>query len=267
MLQKASNDFVYFTNNIFSLSTKHFIGGEHVDSTCRILSQNKQTMRVSARHHFKSYSLYSYILWKLLFEGASTNIEAHYFSFNEALAGYHISKIKNCISANPFFEDIHDCKPIAESVLKYTWDNKNFFTLTPHGLIQFKRGIHAPYIFVDDPFQDPDNLLNPTMIYKINEVFKSNILDMPSIPDGELHIVGTSQTNEDFFFDKKITKNFAYQFLPAIQTNLKTGKEEALWPEWRTLEKLYEIRIARTIIGSINVLPFIPQKGFLKKIL
>ncbi|KKR62538.1 MAG: hypothetical protein UU03_C0025G0002 [Candidatus Woesebacteria bacterium GW2011_GWA1_40_45] len=56
VLTRASTDFVYFVNNIFSLSSRHFIKGEHIDNTARLLSQNKKTMRVSARNHFKSYS-------------------------------------------------------------------------------------------------------------------------------------------------------------------------------------------------------------------
>jgi len=246
ILQKASNDFVYFVDKIFSLSTKHFIRGDYVNNTCRLLSQNKRTIRVSARHHFKSFSLYAYFMWKLMFEGASTNIESHYLSFNADLAAYHIAKIKNCIRDNPYFEDIIDAKPIAESVLKYTWDRKNYTTLTPHGLIQFKRGIHGDLIFVDDPFQDPENELNPTVIYKINEIFKSNVLDMPKEPDGELHCVGTPQTNGDFFFDENITKRFVVAFRPAISTDLETGEEKALWPEWMSLEELYKKRIERT---------------------
>ena len=245
-LQRASTDFPYFVNNIFSLSEKNFIHGEHVDHTARFLSQGKRTIRVSARHHFKSFSFYAYFMWKLLFEGANDNLEAHYFSFNADLAAYHIAKIKNCITANPYFDDIRDAKPIAESVLKYTWDNKHFTTLVPHGLVQFKRGIHGDLIFVDDPFQDPDNELNPTVIFKINEIFKSNILDMPKEPDGELHVTGTPQTNEDFFFDKNVTKRFAVEVLPAIQIDEKTGEEKALWPEWMNLKELYIKREERT---------------------
>ncbi len=245
-LTLASTDFVYFVNNIFCHSIKNFIKGEYVNVTSRFLSQSKRTMRISARHHFKSFSFYAYFMWKLMFEGANSNIEAHYLSFNADLAAYHIAKIKNCIQDNPYFEDIIDAKPIAESVLKYTWDKKNYTKLTPHGLVQFKRGIHGDIIFVDDPFQDPENELNPTVIYKINEIFKSNVLDMPKEPDGELHITGTPQTNSDFFFDEVITKRFAVSITPAISLDLKTGEEKALWPEWMTLEELYKKREERT---------------------
>ncbi len=241
ILTKASNNFVVFVNEIFSKSEKIFIGGQYVDDTARFLSKNKKTIRISARNHFKSFSLYAYFMWKLLFEGASQNIEAHYLSYNQDLAGYHIKKIKAAIENNPFFKDIIDAKPTAETVLQYTWDKKHYTTLTPHGLIQFKRGIHAELVFVDDPFQDPENELNHTVIRKINEIFKSNILDMPKEPDGELHVVGTAQSDQDFFFDKTITKRFAVRISPAI-----TEKGEALWPEWMNLEELAAKREERT---------------------
>jgi len=246
IVSQASNDFAFFVNNIFCLSVKHFVKGEHVDNTARFLSQSKRTIRVSARHHFKSFSFYAYFMWKLMYEGSVSNIEAHYFSYNSELAGYHINKIKQCIEANPYFADLKDYKPTAETVLKYSWDNKNFTTISPHGLVQFKRGIHGDLIFVDDPFQDPENDLNPLIIYKINEIFKSNILDMPKEPDGELHVCGTPQTNEDFFFDKTVTARFKTSILPAISKDPDTGEERALWPEWMSLEELYKKREERT---------------------
>ncbi len=246
ILTKSSNDFVYFVNNVFCHSVKHFIRGEYVNNTARFLSQSKRTIRVSARHHFKSFSFYALFMWKLMFEGANSSIESHYFSYNSDLAGYHINKIKQCIEANPYYEEIIDCKPTAETVLRYTWDHQNYTTITPHGLVQFKRGIHGDLIFVDDPFQDPENELNPSIIYKINEIFKTNILDMPKEPDGELHVTGTPQTKEDFFFDPNVTARFKVQILPAISRDIITGEEKALWPEWMTLEELKNKEIERT---------------------
>ena len=116
-LKRASNDFVYFTNNIFSKGVRGFVGGEYIDDIARFLSQNRKTIRVSARDHCKSFLLYSHFMWRLMFEGSIENVEAHYFSFNSDLASYHISKIKDCIRANPYFEDCKDEKPTAESVL------------------------------------------------------------------------------------------------------------------------------------------------------
>ncbi|MFA6089952.1 MAG: hypothetical protein WC755_08905 [Candidatus Woesearchaeota archaeon] len=240
VIARASNDFTYFVNEIFSKSTKAFIGGEYVDDTCRFLSKSKRTIRVSARNHFKSYAFYAHFMWKLMFEGLE-NYEVQYFSFNSDLAAYHISKIKDCIRANPYFRECRDLKTNAESVIKYTWDNKHFVSLDGHGLIQFKRGIHCDVVNVDDPFQDPQSDLNLNIIHKVNEVFKSNILDMPKEPYGELHVCGTLQTSEDFFFDPAITKRFSVRITPAI-----TAEGKALWPEWMNLTELEEKRKERT---------------------
>lgn len=241
VLNKSSTDFVYFVNNIFSLSEKVFVGGEYVDDTARFLAKNKKTVRVSARNHFKSFALYAHFMWKLMFEGSVNPIEAHYMSFNQDLAGYHCNKVRNAILINPYFKDIIDAKPTAETTLKFTWDKVNYTTLTPHGLIQFKRGLHCDLLYVDDPFQDPENDMNPVIIRKINEIFKSNIMDIPKDPDGELHCVGTAQTSHDFFFDPVITKRFEVRIQPAI-----TSEGKALWPEWMSLEELERRREERT---------------------
>lgn len=189
-ISRSASDFVYFTNNIFSKSTKTFVGGNFIDDTCRFLSQNKNTIMVSGRGHAKSFLFYSYFMYRLMFDGASENMENHYFSFNENLAGYHIGKIKNCIKENLYFRDIIDAKPTAENVAKYSWDGKHFFTIFPHGLTSFSRGTHTSGIIaVDDPFQDPDNELNLATIFKINDVMRSNIMSMP-VGDGVIKIVG-----------------------------------------------------------------------------
>lgn len=268
ILTKSSTDFTFFVNNIFCLSEKNFIGGEYVDFVSNMISKNKKTIRVSARNHFKSFAFYAHFMWKLMFEGSVNDLEGHYFSYNADLASYHISKIKKCISANPYFKDIIDGKTTAESVLKYSWDGKHWTTMHPHGLVQFKRGIHCDLTYVDDPFQDPENELNQSIIFKINEIFKSNILDMPKEPDGELHCAGTPQTNNDFFFDQSITKRFEVSILPAIQKNEITGEEFALWPEWMDLKELYEKREERTArIFSKEYLctPVYSTKGFFDK--
>lgn len=234
VLVKARSDFVYFMNNIFPLSFKGvFIKGEYVNKIARFLGQNKKTSRISPKGHMKSTSLYAYFMWKLLFEGASNDIEGHYFSFQEQMAGYHVGKIKNLIRANPYYKDIIDKKSLAESAIKYTWNGKNFTTLSPHGLIQFKRGIHGDLIFVDDPFQDPSSEMVLTTIIRINDIFKSNILDMPKEVTGELCVVGTPQTRQDFFFDKDVMSRFKTLVLPAID---KQGK--ALWPEYMDIKEL-----------------------------
>ena len=223
----------WFGLNITNLSYERFIEGNHVSATLRFLQNHKKTMRISAKDHFKSSSLYTHFLW-LLFTQRNVNREYHYFSYQESMAGYHLSKIKSMIERNPYFKEIRDLKSMSDSVIKYTWDNEHIISLVPHGLLAFKRGIHCHGVYVDDPFQDPENKLNLTVINKINRVFVEQIMDMP-FQDGFLHVVGTPQSTNDFFFNKKITTRFKVLILPAIQSE-KTKK--VLWQEYMNYDEL-----------------------------
>jgi len=231
--------FPTFVNEIFNLSFENFIGGEFINYIAREM-QLGDTMRVSARDHFKSTSFYANFLWTSLLN-ADRDIEGHYFSFQEKMAAYHINKIKQLKARNPYFDSCKDLKSVAESVIKYTWDGKHFHTLEPHGLLGFKRGIHCDLIYVDDPFQDPASKLVITIIDKINYIFKTQILDMVK-RGGSLHIAGTPQTTQDFFFDKNLQFRFRTMILPAIVNEVK---KQVLWPEWMNWETLNKKRLER----------------------
>jgi hypothetical protein len=233
-------DFDFFVHNIFNASFKNFISGQHVHNTCELLQFHKKTMRVSARDHFKSTSFYANIMWKIL-GTRDWNREMHYFSYNKPMAGYHINKVKNLIALNPYFSTLIDMKSTAENIIKYSWNGKNIITIEPQGLLSFKRGIHAPDIYVDDPFQEPENKLNPTVVTKVNRKMKSEIVDMV-MQSGELHVVGTPQTSFDFFFDKDFTKRFEIRVLPAIENEIS---QEVLWPEWMGYNELIQRRNER----------------------
>jgi hypothetical protein len=234
-IARAKNDFSYFVREVFSKSESlfpnGFVDGDMILEVSDFLQDNKKTARVSARDHFKSTSLYAHFMWKVL-NSYGKNLEGHYFSYQQTMAGYHIAKIKAAIKSNPYFNSITDKKKTAESVIKFTWDDEHYITLVPHGLLEFKRGIHAPLIYVDDPFQDPSNKMILTVIDKINDIFKTQILDM--VQD-EIHVCGTPQTNQDFFFDKNIMERFAVMIRPAI-TDEKN--KQVLWPEWMSWEDL-----------------------------
>lgn len=235
IIQKGQNDFSFFVENIFSKSESlfpnGFVTGQYVKDVCDLLQENKKTARVSARDHFKSTAFYAHFMHKL-FSCWDKNIEGHYFSYQYQMAAYHISKIKQAVKSNPFFGELIDKKRTAESVIKYTWDEKHFIKLVPHGLLEFKRGIHAPLIYVDDPFQDPASKMVITVIKKINEIFVAQIMDM--VQD-ELHVCGTPQTNEDFFFNKNVMGRFKVMINPAI---VSEPQKLALWPEWMGWDEL-----------------------------
>lgn len=240
ILRRSINDFPFFVENIYSLSFENFISGDHPREVARKLQQYNKTLRVSAKDHFKSASAYAHFMWELLKHADSQfDREYHYFSYTGDLSSYHISKIKSLITVNPFYEEIIDYKKNAEGVIRYSWDNVHSFSLEPQGLLKFKRGLHANGgVYVDDPFQDPDKKIDPVKIRKINNIMRTQILDIPNMnanPPAFLHIFGTAQTKEDFFFDKTFTSRFHVDVLPAI---VDRGKKTVLWKEWRNFEEL-----------------------------
>ena len=198
-------------------------------------------MRVSARDHFKSMSFYAHIMWKvmrLFFNDERREIQ--YFSYKESMAAYHTAKIKEAIFCNPFFTEVIDIKSKAESVLSYQWYKGGpKLTVTPRGLLEFKRGIHCDDVYVDDALQDPENKMILTRIEKINNVMKTQILDMFQ---REIHIVGTAQTKQDFFFDTNFSHRFKNAFQPAV---INYEDKKVLWEEWMPWDELMAKKIER----------------------
>jgi hypothetical protein len=235
---QAVESFVFFVNHVFAASFERFIGGPYIDSVARFLGGSKRTARISARDHFKSTSIYARFMWHL-FRLRDRNFEGHYFSYDQSMSGYHIEKIKGLIEANTYFAHLTDLKSTAETVGAWTWDGEHKITLDPKSLLSFKRGIHPDWIAVDDPFQDPENKLEPTKVLKINDVFKKQILDMPK-KEGELHVVGTAQTPQDFFFDQEVMQRVSVLIQPAM---VSRAERKALWPEWMSFDEL-ELREA-----------------------
>jgi len=218
-----------------------FIGGRHVNWTSAFLQNNPWTMRISAKNHFKSVSLYAMIMWDM-FVNHYSDIDCHYFSFQEHMAAYHGRKIKTLISNNPYFQDFHDCKPTAEGVMDYTLGEDEYgvehhFKLTPHGILGFKRGLHCARVYGDDLLQDPAQRIDPAIVHKVNYIVKSQLIDIPTkpAPYSWLHIVGTAQTEFDFYFDRGFQRRFRIKIMPGI---LDETNKEVLWPEWQSYEDL-----------------------------
>lgn len=245
---KTITSFKFFNNHIFSDSFKdnamQFVGGEYVDEVCDFFQDNQWNMAMAPRKYFKSTGLYSKLMWNLWKLKEKENQEWSYFSFSQSLAGEHINNIKKLIKNNRYFEEagIIDMKTTAETVIKYTWNNKNIFRIIPSGALTFKRGLHR-HVICDDILKDPTEELDPLIIKKINKAFKEEIFFIP-MHWQEFIIRGTPQTKEDFFFDKKIQKKIKLKEYKAI---IDEPKKIALWPEWESFEFLID---ERDIIGK-----------------
>lgn len=252
-LSRGPGGFRYFVYNVFAESfgmdfeyededgsthieyIDEFVGGSYIDEVCDVLQSHKWTMDISARDHFKSMRLYARVMWAIFTMEKSG--EGHYFSFNSDMAAYHLGKIKAMISQNHYFIEYTDNKPTADSILSYTFHGSTL-TFTPQGLLAFKRGIHADYIFIDDPLRDPENKLKPTVIEKINRIMKQEMYSMVKAK-GECRVVGTPQTWQDFFFDAQLKRKFHTRVLDSMVDEVN---RIALWPEWKTFDDLEEIR-------------------------
>lgn len=194
----------------------------------------------------KSVTLYALFMWHLLkYRYKRKNLECHYFSYKGNMASYHVGSpknednIKRLININPFYEDVSDTKDQAESVAIYTWDGQHTISLTAHGLLTFTRGTHTRgLVFIDDPLQteDPTTKIEPARVRTVNNRVMSTIYQMPQFERGaQLHIVGTPQTEEDFFYDPDFQSKFAFREQPA---EVNTEKRIALFPEFRSWEWL-----------------------------
>lgn len=237
----ASNDFDYFVYAIFSQSFNRFIYGQFIHDVAVRYDQHAFTIDVGPREHFKSLRLYARIMfniWRTRY--GDPGGEGHYFSYNVDMSRYHLEKVKDLIERNPYFENIVDLKKTADSNMSYAWRDpasKKLLpkvTFSPGSLLSFKRGIHARWIYVDDPLKDPENKLVPTVIHKINRVILTEILQMVN-PGGECRIVGTPQTWADFYFMPAVAKEFN---LRVDKAYVDEARGIVLWPEYWPLERL-----------------------------
>ena len=69
--------------------------GKYVEDACRFLSQNKKTIRLAFRSGMKTKLAQIFLMWKIMFEGSNKNLDIHYFSYKEDLAGMHIKGLKD----------------------------------------------------------------------------------------------------------------------------------------------------------------------------
>lgn len=247
--KRAVDDFEYFVNNVFALSFDEFVSGQYISDVCAHMDDNAYAMYITGRGHFKSTRLYARLMWHLLrFKVMPKTKEGWYFSYNQDMSAYHLGKVRELIAVNPFYHELTNFKGQTDSVLGFAMlrngqplDRAPKFVVKPSGLLVFKRGIHADLIYVDDPLKDPENKLKPTVITKVNRIIKTELLPMVN-KGGECYIVGTPQTNDDFFFDAELKTRFATWFTPAIVDEVQ---HIPLWPEYYSYADLMQIKAAQ----------------------
>ena len=273
ILIESKKSFKFFVNNIFCESFDEFIYGKYIDDIADFMQYYSQTtrntMRISARLHAKSVMIYAFLMWRIMFAEKDTSI--FYFSWNEKMSAYHVAKMKQLVLRNPFFADIIDMKRMAESVVSYKWSDKGaIIQVSPQGLLGFKRGLHSNVVIIDDPYRlddvvsDGSDVIDFSAIKKVNNIIRSQVLDIPYVKTGEIHIVGTPFSNEDIFFDKGFRSMFAFWAAPAIQDE---KNKVALWPEYMNWEELMKRRETRGNFfdREYNCQPVSVSEGYLTR--
>lgn len=234
-----ANGFDYFIRIVFAQSFAKMGGlvyGQYIRDVAEEINDYDWTMDISARDHFKSTRLYACVMYDIF--TSEDDLECHYFSYMSSMACYHITKIKKLIEMNFYFIDCQDRSYGSLSSIRMINHYGKTYTCVPEGLLTFKRGIHAERVYIDDPLKDPENKLAPRSILQVNQVMKMEIFPMIK-KGGHCRIVGTPQTNVDFFFDENMAKRYHRTIKPAIVDEVKGI---ALFPEWKSFEELIEIR-------------------------
>ena len=270
LLEKSIYDLKAFTATIYRWAVErkfgHFTAGAYIWRMCDFLMQNNWTLYVGPRAHFKSMRFYDLVLWDLwrykflpLIDPLHTtrDFRVLYGSYKKNLADEHILQIKELVK-NSIMPDLglSDHKKDAETLATWTWDGgKHKFRIKTFGMLEGLRGGHSERVYVDDPFKDPKSITAPTGIFEINGLFTGTVMSIPvdsPYEMGQLHVIGTPQTEVDFFYDPNILRAFtrpdgspSYLYERAIMH--KDGQEVPLWPEMYPLEKLYEMRRSRKV--------------------
>jgi len=179
---------------------------------------------------------------------------------------FHVQQIRSLIRKNPYFNELINLKPIAENLAAYTWDKKHIIKISPVGVISFSRGLKSDVILLDDILSDPVNPIHPTIILKINDIFRSVILESLR-PNGEIHIIGSPLSASDLYFDPAIQKEFHFRQHPAIIKD-NEGNEVPAWPEFYSLEKLKKkvfIMGEKAFQAEMMMVPYYSTDSFFKK--
>lgn len=266
-LPYSYDSFAHFTYTIYKWAVeKHFgkfIGGQFIIDECNFLQENKKTITIEPRAHWKSMRFYAYLMWRIWRNRWDReNIRAQYFSYRKLLADEHMRMLKFLIeeSVMPSL-GLSDEKSKADTIARYVWKgpgNLRRFSIRAYGLLEFTRGTHSEIVLVDDPLKDDSDPNIRTNVWKINTIFVTVIMNIPVL-DGVLHVIGTPQSEDDFYFDTNIQKEFAFRLRPAILTN-PDGTERPLWPEMYSLEKLKQMQQSRKVKVSSGVISLFEQE-------
>ena len=258
----ARYSFKHFYNTIFSIGLykieRRFFTGQHIDDICNRLQFNKKTATNSARKHSKSHILYAYVIWNiwLVVNGWywKNDLEIFYGCFTDEYAGKHIGRIRRYIETNPILSNIVINRD-AETLIRVEGirPDKTVYrvSVTPMGMLKFKRGEHPDILILDDIMKDERKKVRIELLQlrKLIETFQEELMSMPKEVTGELHLAGTPQDKTDIFSIVAAQKGFDYKEYRAI---IDDKNKIVLWPEMYTYERLMEIKYDELGVKAFN---------------
>jgi hypothetical protein len=219
--------FPYFLYEVFAIAVMRVDGvfepGQHMERWAQRLQRHPKTCTKSARYHLKTTIALAKIAWHM-YKQDERYEEWLFMAYNEAMAGYHIKNLKRYIGAIPEYFGKFKSLSIAESIIHYQKDGKEFLC-EPSGIMSFKRGRHPKGMICDDILRDPSVKLDISQLKKIETIFLEEIMSMPK---EELHVFGTPQDPEDLFFKLSNIKEFHFEEARALKNEIR---KETLWPE------------------------------------
>lgn len=236
-MAKACASFKYFFENVFPLGfDERFVFGEHFKKWADMFQGYSYTCIIAPRKHAKSVTSYAYLMWQML-RHPDMDWSIDYFSFTKDQAQYHLRLVKRMVERNPFFGEWRDLSR-SMFTLRYTRDGVHFFEIEPMGMLAFARGRHPNELVMDDPLLDPTNMIELAVIEKINTRVREALMSIPK-EGGAVRVIGTPQTPNDFFYDWRAKKGWAWTIDKAV---VDEAKKVTLWPEKFPYERLMYIK-------------------------
>ena len=208
----------------------------YLNYECRKLARYRWTMSAKPRGFFKSVGCYAEILQTVFC--SKTNVKIVYLGYRQKAAVEHVKNIIAMMNQNPYFYDLINNNPEADTKFDVTNTYGARITCEPHGISSGLRGLHCDHLVLDDAYKEDADKYDPTIVNNVNNLLKTVLIQLVK-PGGIFRIVGTRMTQLDMFEDKKLKHAFHVEQVPAI---LNEKSKKVVWPEWMSYKALAKRR-------------------------
>jgi hypothetical protein len=244
----------------------HLFTAWHVGQICEdieyCLEKGLFYCGVMPRIHFKSTILgHGFAVWNLL-RAPGMDADMLYLSYSDGMAQRHIAEIKKAVRRNPIImEHLKDKTPQADFSFRYKVDGKKSIEILHGGVFSFKRGLHVKGMIADDILRDPDNPLNPTQLYKVEDHFMTESMFIP-VRGTPVIVLGTPMLPGDIFTKLQEDDRFFVRVLPALDP---APGRRVLFPEMYDEAWLLQQQKAnpRSFASEFMLAPYLLTNSFL----